>query len=68
MVRYDRSGIYKVWDETNVIRTKDVVFDETQVWRGGPANSPPHLNFFPATKTPPISEIIPLEVELQGIN
>ena len=51
-----------------MIRTKDVVLDETQVWRGGPANSPPYLSSVPATKTPQIPEIIPLEVKLQGIN
>ena len=31
MVGYDESGIYKVWDWTKVIKTKDVMFDETQV-------------------------------------
>ncbi len=29
MVGYDGSGIYKVWNETKVIRTKDVLLDET---------------------------------------
>ena len=44
------------------------MFDETQVWRGGPANSPSHLNCDPATKTPQIPEIILLDVELQRVN
>ncbi len=68
MVGYDGSGIYKVWDGTKVIKTKDVVFDEKQVWRGRPANSPPHLSFVSATKTPQIPEIIVLEVELQEVH
>ncbi len=29
MVRYDGSGIYKVWNGAKVLQTKNVVFDET---------------------------------------
>lgn len=30
MVGYDGSGIYKFWDGAKVLRTKDVIFDESQ--------------------------------------
>ena len=51
-----------------MIKTTDVMFDETQVQKGGPVNLPPHFNSVLSTKTPQIPEIILFEVELQGVN
>ena len=75
MVGYDGSGIYRVWDETKVLRTKDVVFDETQAWIGGPTNSisgqlTEQQNLRPVLPIEALQapEVVPLEVELQGVN
>lgn len=32
MIGYDETDIDKFWNETQVIRTKDVMIDERQVW------------------------------------
>ncbi len=43
------------------------MFNETYVWRERPANSRLCPKYVPATKTSQVPEIIPLEMELQGV-
>ena len=75
MVGYDGNGIYRVWDGSKIIRTKDVIFDETLTWIGQTANLPPsqpaiqqNSSLSVITQTPKPIEELPLELELQGVN
>lgn len=75
MVGYDGSGIYRACDRSKIIRTKDVIFDETLTWIGQTANLPPsqpaiqqNSSLSVTTQTPQPIEELPLELELQGVN
>lgn len=50
IVKYNGSDIYKVWDETKVIRTKNVKFDKEQVLKREPTNLLSHCNNILITK------------------
>lgn len=67
MIGYDRSGIYKIWDRTKVIRIKNVVFEKKQVSKEGLANLLPYYNNIPITKLLQEPEIVLLELKLQEI-